>query len=395
MGDNEQKMDTNVNKKTREIPNVPNLRFIEYNASWQKCSLKSFTKRVTRKNVGQVSKRPLTISAQYGLIDQSEFFDRQIASKDMSGYYLLKKGEFAYNKSYSNDYPWGAVKRLDKYECGALSTLYICFNLDNSIVNSDFISHYFETNKWHKGVSDIAGEGARNHGLLNMSVEDYFLTKHYLPSLIEQEKISYFLNLITARIETQSKIINCLESLLNEISHHYFGSLSSAEIALSKIADIYQPKTISQSECSENGTYNVFGANGIIGKFNQYNHDSPQICITCRGSTSGNVFMTESYSWITGNAMVINIDKNLEIVNKTFLYYYLSSMSFKNIISGSGQPQIVREPLMKIKIKLPSLEEQLRFEKIINSFASKLQKEKDILALYKKQKAYLLANMFI
>ena len=237
---------------------------------------------------------------------------------------------------------------------------------------------------------------AQGASIVHLHNDDLKKLKCYFPKTIcEEEKIVAFLSKIDERIETQSKIINCLESLLNEISHHYFGSLSSAEIALSKIADIYQPKTISQSECSENGTYNVFGANGIIGKFNQYNHDLPQICITCRGSTSGNVFMTESYSWITGNAMVINIDKNLEIVNKTFLYYYLSSMSFKNIISGSGQPQIVREPLMKIKIKLPSLEEQLRFEKIISSFASKLQKEKDILALYKKQKAYLLANMFI
>lgn len=226
---------TNANKSGQEKRNVPNLRFKEYNGSWQKYSLETFAKRVKRKNIDQVSKRPLTISAQYGLIDQSEFFDRQIASKDMSGYYLLKNGEFAYNKSYSNDYPWGAVKRLDKYECGALSTLYICFSLDDSIVNSDFLSHYFETNKWHKGVSDIAGEGARNHGLLNMSVEDYFLTKHYLPSQMEQEKISHFLNLITARIETQSKIIKDLELVKKGISNTVFGDKSTIKNSWVKI----------------------------------------------------------------------------------------------------------------------------------------------------------------
>ena len=256
-------------------------------------------------------------------------------------------------------------------------------------VNNEFLYYLIATKKRHF-VKYACGST-----FLEISNKEVAKTKIFVPQQRVQEKIATFLSKIDQRIETQSKIINCLESLLKEISHHYFFGLNDTEIALSKIADIYQPKTISQSECSENGTYNVFGANGIIGKFNQYNHDLPQICITCRGSTSGNVFMTESYSWITGNAMVINIDKNLEIVNKTFLYYYLSSMSFKNIISGSGQPQIVREPLMKIKIKLPSLEEQLRFEKIINSFANKLQKEKDILVLYKKQKAYLLSNMFI
>ena len=168
---------------------VPNLRFPTYTQSWKSNSLYSFAERVKRKNTNNQCRLPLTISAQYGLISQTQFFDRQIASKDMSNYYLLFKGEFAYNKSYSNDYPWGTIKRLDKYDSGALSTLYFCFR-PYEHVNSDFLVHYFETSKWHKGISDIAGEGARNHGLLNMSVDDFFATKHFLPSCEEQEKIS-------------------------------------------------------------------------------------------------------------------------------------------------------------------------------------------------------------
>lgn len=96
--------------------------------------------RVTRKNENRESELPLTISAQYGLIDQNEFFDKRIASRDVSGYYLLKKGEFAYNKSTSSDAPWGAVKRLDRYEMGVLSTLYIVFALkENGNIDSDFL----------------------------------------------------------------------------------------------------------------------------------------------------------------------------------------------------------------------------------------------------------------
>ena len=72
---------------------------------------------------------PLTISAQYGLINQNEFFDKRIASKDVSGYFLVRNGEFAYNKSTSSDAPWGAIKRLDRYESGVLSTLYIVFKI--------------------------------------------------------------------------------------------------------------------------------------------------------------------------------------------------------------------------------------------------------------------------
>ena len=149
------------------------MRFAEYTDEWHKFALSDFVTRITRRNKNNESSLPLTISAQYGLVDQITFFNKTVASVDLSGYYLLYNGDFAYNKSYSNDYAWGAVKRLDKYEKGCLSSLYFVFRPTDK-VDSDYLTHYFETNKWHKGISDIAGEGARNHGLLNMSVDDYF-----------------------------------------------------------------------------------------------------------------------------------------------------------------------------------------------------------------------------
>ena len=132
------------------------------------------------------------------MIDQNEFFDKRIASKDVSGYFLLKNGEFAYNKSYSNDAPWGAVKRLDRYENGVLSTLYIVFELSDKIkTDSDFIVSYYDTDRWYKEVQAIAAEGARNHGLLNISPNDFFETVLTIPkSIEEQQQIgTYFRNL--------------------------------------------------------------------------------------------------------------------------------------------------------------------------------------------------------
>ena len=193
---------------------VPALRFPEFSGEWKKCVLTEIVERVTRRNKGNVCKLPLTISAQYGLVDQITFFNKVIASADMSNYYLLTKGDFAYNKSYSLEYPWGAIKRLDRYEYGALSSLYICFR-PLSHVSSDFLTHYFETKKWHQGVSEIAVEGARNHGLLNIGIQDFFSTSHYLPQdLSEQKKIAAFLNLIEKRISVQNKIIENYESLI-------------------------------------------------------------------------------------------------------------------------------------------------------------------------------------
>lgn len=168
---------------------VPEIRFWGFTEDWEQRKLGDLVDRVTRKNQDLVSELPLTISAQYGLIDQNEFFDKRVASKDVSGYYLIENGEFAYNKSTSTDAPWGAIKRLDRYENGVLSTLYIVFGIkENNPVYSDFLVSYYSTNLWHKGIHEIAAEGARNHGLLNIAPADFFETKLKIPQDIEEQK---------------------------------------------------------------------------------------------------------------------------------------------------------------------------------------------------------------
>ena len=168
---------------------VPEIRFAGFTDAWEQRKLEDLVDRVTRKNQDLVSELPLTISAQYGLIDQNEFFDKRVASKDVSGYYLIENGEFAYNKSTSTDAPWGAVKRLDRYENGVLSTLYIVFGIKkNNPVDSDFLVSYYSTNLWHKGIHEIAAEGARNHGLLNIAPADFFETELTIPQDIEEQK---------------------------------------------------------------------------------------------------------------------------------------------------------------------------------------------------------------
>ena len=163
----------------------PQYKCINYIPTWEQRKLGDVATRVTRKNEGE-SDLPLTISAQHGLVDQRTFFNNQVASKDMSGYYLLRKGEFAYNKSTSGDSPWGAVKRLINYEKGCVSTLYICFGLDGTDPN--YLVTYYETDCWHKGVQMIAAEGARNHGLLNIAPNDFFDTVLALPSSQEEQR---------------------------------------------------------------------------------------------------------------------------------------------------------------------------------------------------------------
>lgn len=174
---------------------VPEKRFPGFAGDWEQRKLGEIVDRVVRKNTNNESSLPLTISAQYGLVDQITYFNNRVASRDVSNYYLVLNGEFAYNKSTSDGYPFGAVKRLDLYEKGVLSTLYIVFApKDEQKTNSDFLTVFFDTDRWHKGVAERAAEGARNHGLLNISAEDFFDIALLLPSdVAEQSKIgAYF-----------------------------------------------------------------------------------------------------------------------------------------------------------------------------------------------------------
>ena len=174
--------------------NKPAIRFKEFTDAWEQRKLGEVVERITRKNENLESTLPLTISAQYGLINQNEFFDKRIASKDVSGYFLVRNGEFAYNKSTSSDAPWGAIKRLDRYESGVLSTLYIVFKIsDERKTSSDYIVTYYNTDLWHKGIQAIAAEGARNHGLLNVAPADFFETNLTMPKdYAEQQQIGSF-----------------------------------------------------------------------------------------------------------------------------------------------------------------------------------------------------------
>ena len=192
-----------LKKQTRALSNAlftGKLRMSQ-RSQWKIYRLGDIVRRVTRKN-GSASDIPLTISAQYGLIDQREFFSKSVASADMSGYYLLKQGEFAYNRSSSEDYPFGSIKRLERYAQGAVSTLYICFEAIGDAEDSEFLKWYFDSFAWHREVGKICAEGARNHGLLNVPTEGFFDTKHLLPSdKEERKKIATFMALQAARCE--------------------------------------------------------------------------------------------------------------------------------------------------------------------------------------------------
>ncbi len=180
------------------------MRLKGFNGEWKKTKFCDMFLRLTRKNK-EGNTNVLTISAQYGLINQEEFFNKSIASDDKSNYFLLYKGEFAYNKSYSSGYSFGAFKPLVRYDKGIVSPLYICFTPTDNNLCPGFYAHYFEAGLMNHEIKAIAQEGARNHGLLNISVDDFFNMNIKKPPVKEQQEITEILSTADKEIDLLQK----------------------------------------------------------------------------------------------------------------------------------------------------------------------------------------------
>lgn len=214
-----EKMFVNVNRGGYETPEI---RFKGYTDKWQVKELREVAMRVVSKNEDNRVTLPLTISAQYGLISQTDFFNNRIAAKDVRKYYVIKKGEFAYNRSTSEGSPFGAVKRLDRYNAGVLSTLYLVFRISSEEIDSNYLVCYFSTDSWHKHIEENAAEGARNHGLLNITSEDFFTTPIKVPmKKEEQSKVALSIrtleNILSKTSTKLTKLRNIKQSLLQKM----------------------------------------------------------------------------------------------------------------------------------------------------------------------------------
>ena len=401
-------MTMTINNEHKKL-NVPNLRFPEFQGEWEKMRLDAFTERVMRKNKSNQSRLPLTISAQYGLVDQITFFNKVVASTDLSNYYLLKKGEFAYNKSYSSDYPWGAIKRLDNYDQGALSSLYICFAPQDNVV-SDFILQYFESPKWHKGISEIAVEGARNHGLLNVAVQDFFHTYHYVPNdKKEQIKISKLLMLLDERISTQNKIIEDLKKLKSAIIEIEYTPNTKTT---SPIGDVIEQISKRNKNNAIQNVLSVSNRQGFIKQSDQFENRN----VASEDTSNYKIVEQNDFAFnparinVGSIARLTTFEKGIvspmyicfrtqENVAPEYIDYFFESKHFyceiQKRLEGSVRQCLSFEGLCNIPLSLPSFEMQQLIGKRLFTLGQKIKTETDLLELLNKQKQYLLRQMFI
>ncbi|MGC7786267.1 restriction endonuclease subunit S [Staphylococcus epidermidis] len=385
--------------------NTPKLRFPNYENSWFSYKLNDISERVTRKNKNLESQRPLTISGQLGLIDQIEYFNKSVSSKNLTGYTLIKKGEFAYNKSYSNGYPLGAIKKLERYDLGILSSLYICFSFNENI-DKNFMKNYFESTKWYREVANIAVEGARNHGLLNIPVNDFFNININLPIQYEQEKIGKFFSKLDQQIELKEKKLELLE----QQKRGYMQKLFSQELrfkdengndypdweetTIKNITNYINSKKSSNqyNESNNSEGYPVYDAIQEIGKDLQYDMKEPYISILKDGAGVGRLNLRAGKSSVIGTMgyiQAINVDIQ-------FLYYRMKLLNFRKFIIGSTIPHLYYKDYSKEKILIPtSNDEQKKIGHFILNIDKLIDNKTLKLDYLKQRKQGLLQKMFI
>ena len=352
----------------------PKLRFPGFDEPWRVERLSDFADRVTRKNSKNETDLPLTISSKDGLVDQVSYFNKTVASKDMSGYYLLKNGEFAYNKSYSVGYDFGSIKRLDRYPMGALSTLYICFALKKH--DSDFIKAYFDSLKWYREIYMISAEGARNHGLLNVPTEEFFDTKHYLPeNTEEQRKIADFLITLERRIEAQQSLVDNLKKYKRGLLMHYFSDDKTQLWTQCSVSQIGKVITGSTPPTNDRSNYDgdlLFCAPGDVGE--QKYISSTEKRVSPKGFALGRPLPPNSVIvtcigligklGIAKTSMITNQQINALVVSEgfdhEFIYYAFENFfpEYRSKVSMQTLPILSKSEFEKLMIKAPDLDVQ-------------------------------------
>lgn len=407
------------------MKNVPNLRFKEFTDEWEEKSLSSLFERITEKNT-ENNDNVLTISAQYGLISQTDFFNKSVAGKDLTKYYLLHRDDFAYNKSYSNGYPMGAIKRLTKYDKGIVSTLYICFKKRNND-NVSFLEQFFESKKIEKSIQDIAQEGARNHGLLNIGVGDFFDITIKIPYFEEQKRIADFLSSIDKKISITEEKLN----LFNEYKKGIMQKIFNQELRFkdengNDYPEWEEKKLKDLTESISNGISLNQNFDGIGYKVTRIETiSSGKINLEKVGyiTTDKNI---DEYKLNIGDLLFSNInsvehigkiayiDKNYDlyhgmnllriVFNKNlcskYLYYILTERKYKKLFEklcnkAVSQASINQTELGKIKVYVPCLEEQQKIADFLSAIDTKIEKISDELENLKEFKKGLLQQIFV
>lgn len=384
------------------------MRFAGYIDNYRTCKLVDISEIVTRTNENNSEYPIMMISAGKGFIAQSEKYSRDNAGTSINKYILLKKGELAYNRGNSKQFPYGAIYEM-KEECALIPYVYHCFNIYDE--STRYFSHYLNSPFKDEQLSKIITSSVRGNGLLNISKNDFFNLSLNVPSIKEQNKIAKFLDLIDQRIQTQSKIISDYNSLKRGITQCIFNTSQQHSSVHLKV--ILKEISRKNKNRDNNNILSVSNSLGFIKQSEQFEDRE----IASSDTSNYKIINKNEYAYNPARINVGSIARlqnfdcgivspmytifTIDISKITYEYFdlFLQSSTFQKQLSqkleGSVRQCLTFASMQNILIKLPPLETQIEISGKMKFIDSKIKLESDYLNLLQSEKNYLLKNLFI
>ncbi|WP_196296616.1 restriction endonuclease subunit S [Lactobacillus jensenii] len=281
--------------------------------------------------------------------------------------HLVKKGDIFFTISSETPQEVGLSSVLDTNlnEC-YLNSFSFGYRLKEiSMFDNLFNSYNFRSPNFRRKMYILA-QGISRYNISKKAVLNETIC---FPKISEQKQIGKLIKLMNSLLSLQQRKLELEKQIFYALKTHIFakdlffnGQKDMIKYKLKDVSNMYQPETITATQMSTNG-YKVFGANGYIGHYYNFNHKDDAITICARGASTGAVNFVPGPVWITGNSMVVDIDSKL--INQLYFYYYLTTLNLKKYITGGAQPQLTKEILNGINVNLIPINIQIKVANIL------------------------------
>ena len=395
--------------KKKEI--VPKLRFPEFSKSyWGITRLNALADKITERNRGDDISRVFTNSATEGVVDQEEYFDRDIANKNnLTNYFVVEKGDYVYNPRISTTAPVGPISK-NKLGIGVMSPLYTVFRFRNK--ENDFYKHFFLTNLWHAYIKNLSNTGAR-HDRITISVDNFMKMPLTYASSEEEQKIADCLSSIDELIDAESRKLKALEKYKKGLMQKLFpaegktlpewrfpefrGKSEWRIKPLGKICTNYDSRRIPITEKDRvKGEIPYIGASGVIDYINDFIFDEDLLCVSEDGAnlvarTYPIAFSISGKTWVNNHAHVLKFSHKY---TQDIVESYLNMINLQDFLTGMAQPKLNRAKLDIIPIPLPEEEEQQKIADCLSEVDKIITEQSNKVEQLKAHKKGLMQGLF-
>ena len=395
--------------KKKEI--VPKLRFPEFSKSyWGITRLNALADKITERNKGNDISRVFTNSATEGVVDQEEYFDRNIANKNnLTNYFVVEKGDYVYNPRISTTAPVGPISK-NKLGIGVMSPLYTVFRFRNK--ENDFYEHFFLTNLWHAYIKKLSNTGAR-YDRITISVDNFMKMPLPYTSPEEEQKIADCLSSIDELIDAESRKLKALEKYKKGLMQKLFpaegktlpewrfpefrGKREWRIKPLGKICTNYDSRRIPITEKDRvKGEISYIGASGVIDYINDFIFDEDLLCVSEDGAnlvarTYPIAFSISGKTWVNNHAHVLKFSHKY---TQNIVESYLNMINLQDFLTGMAQPKLNRAKLDIIPIPLPEEEEQQKIADCLVEIDTMITEQSNKVEHLKAHKKGLMQGLF-